>query len=348
MADNVAVTAGSGTTLATDDVSSVHYQKVKLAVGIADDATMIGSKIDTASGATDAGLPILAIRDDALAGLTPVEGDYVPLYVDANGALWVKSTDLATIAGAVSGTEMQVDVVAALPAGTNAIGKLAANSGVDIGDVDVTSVPAPLSTTGGGTEATALRVTVASDSTGVLSVDDNGGALTVDNAGTFAVQAASAGDVAHDSADSGNPVKIGAKARTTNPTAVADADRVDLSADDLGRLLIRKAARDLVTQNSITLTDTTETTLLTAVASTFLDITKLILTNTSATKVRVDIRDSTAGSVIFSVALAADGGGASLTFDPPLKQTTVNNNWTAQLSGSVTDVRIFAQAAKEV
>ena len=36
--------------------------------------------------------------------------------------------------------ELQVDVVGALPAGTNAIGKLSANSGVDIGDVDVTSV----------------------------------------------------------------------------------------------------------------------------------------------------------------------------------------------------------------
>lgn len=33
---------------------------------------------------------------------------------------------------------------------------------------------------GGGTEAASLRVTVASDSTGVLSVDDNGGSLTVD------------------------------------------------------------------------------------------------------------------------------------------------------------------------
>jgi hypothetical protein len=32
-------------------------------------------------------------------------------------------------------------ISSALPAGTNAIGKLAANSGVDIGDVDVTSVP---------------------------------------------------------------------------------------------------------------------------------------------------------------------------------------------------------------
>lgn len=33
---------------------------------------------------------------------------------------------------------------------------------------------------GGGVEATALRVTLASDSTGLVSVDDNGGSLTVD------------------------------------------------------------------------------------------------------------------------------------------------------------------------
>jgi hypothetical protein len=45
-----------------------------------------------------------------------------------------------TIEGAVSGSEMQVDVVASLPAGSAAIGKLAANDGVDIGDVDVTSI----------------------------------------------------------------------------------------------------------------------------------------------------------------------------------------------------------------
>ena len=48
--------------------------------------------------------------------------------------------NLASVAGCVGGTELQVDIVAALPAGTNAIGKLAANTGVDIGDVDVTSV----------------------------------------------------------------------------------------------------------------------------------------------------------------------------------------------------------------
>jgi hypothetical protein len=41
---------------------------------------------------------------------------------------------------------------------------------------------------GGGVEAGSLRVTLASDSTGLLSVDDNGSSLTVDNGGTFAVQ----------------------------------------------------------------------------------------------------------------------------------------------------------------
>ncbi len=51
-----------------------------------------------------------------------------------------------------------------------------------------------LAVTGGGTESTAMRVTIASDSTGLLSIDDNGGSITVDgtvaatNAGTFAVQ----------------------------------------------------------------------------------------------------------------------------------------------------------------
>ena len=42
-----------------------------------------------------------------------------------------------------------------------------------------------LSVIGGGAEATVLRVTIANDSTGLLSVDDNGGSLTVD--GTVAV-----------------------------------------------------------------------------------------------------------------------------------------------------------------
>lgn len=43
-----------------------------------------------------------------------------------------------------------------------------------------------LAVVGAGTEAAAMRVTIANDSTGLLSVDDNGGSLTIDNA-TLAV-----------------------------------------------------------------------------------------------------------------------------------------------------------------
>lgn len=71
--------------------------------------------------------------------------------ITVDGTVAVTNADITSIKTAVeildnvvSGSEAQVDIVAALPAGTNAIGKLAANSGVDIGDVDVTSL------TGGG------------------------------------------------------------------------------------------------------------------------------------------------------------------------------------------------------
>ena len=72
-------------------------------------------------------------------------------------------TAVELIDNAIDGSQMQVDVVAisaqsdgtyigdikfgeSLPAGSAAIGKLAANSGVDIGDVDVTSLPASTNT----------------------------------------------------------------------------------------------------------------------------------------------------------------------------------------------------------
>lgn len=41
MADNVAITAGSGTAIATDDVSAVHYQRVKLVDGTLDSTAAI-------------------------------------------------------------------------------------------------------------------------------------------------------------------------------------------------------------------------------------------------------------------------------------------------------------------
>lgn len=51
MADNFQVSAGSGTTVATDDVSGVHYQRVKLVDGTLDSSTAIAAGNGVASGA---------------------------------------------------------------------------------------------------------------------------------------------------------------------------------------------------------------------------------------------------------------------------------------------------------
>lgn len=105
---------------------------------------------------------------------------------------------------------LSVTLTTALPAGTAAIGKLAANSGVDIGDVDVASVA---------------------------------GNVTVVNAGTFAVQAtvaaaatniAKAEDVASADADVGVPAMAVRKATPANTSgADGDYEMIQMSA---GRL----------------------------------------------------------------------------------------------------------------
>jgi hypothetical protein len=168
--------------------------------------------------------------------------------------------------------------------------------------------------------------------------------ISVDLAGNARV----VGNIDTDTADAGSPVKIGGQARTTNPTAVANADRVNAMFDKVGKFVIKTdAPRELVNRNNITLTSTTETTLVAAGgAGVFNDLTTLIITNTNTTTgVRVDIRDATAGTVRFSVAIAPNGG-AVIPFSVPVPQTTAANNWTAQLSAAVTDIRIFAVTAQ--
>lgn len=159
-----------------------------------------------------------------------------------------------------------------------------------------------------------------------------------------AAGAAAAGDVAHDAVDSGNPVKIGAQARTSNPTAVASADRVNLIADKLGKLIAVSAIRDLKGNQKTTITSSTsETTIITAVASTFCDLYGLTIANTSATACNVTIKDATAGTTRFILAIPA-GETRGFMLDPggAVPQSAVNNNWTATCSASVASIEITA------
>ena len=110
-------------------------------------------------GTVDLGSTDNTVLDNILTKNTEIDAVLDTIKVDTEAI----ETAVELLDNAISGSEMQVDVVASLPAGSAAIGKLAANSGVDIGDVDVTSTVQPVGfsavaqfTTNIGTSATQL------------------------------------------------------------------------------------------------------------------------------------------------------------------------------------------------
>jgi hypothetical protein len=328
-------------TAANLNMTEANSAAIKTSTELIDD-TIATLGTTTYTEATTKGSIIGAVRRDANTTLVDTTNEVAPLQVNATG-------------------ELKVAQIQALPAGTNAIGKLSANSGVVIGDVNIVSnIPGVAATSLGkaedavhgdgdtGVMALSVRKNTAAATSGAdgdyqpLVTDTNGRLHVINSAGV-------AGDVANGSADSGNPVKVGMIAHTANPTAVADGQRVAASADKLGRQIVTIGqARDLVAQQTTTITTSTaETTVFTAVASTFLDIAAVFVTNTSATDVNVDFRDDTAGTIIFTIAAKA-GTTAGATLTRPIKQTTVNKNWTAQCSASITSVKIFIQVEKNI
>jgi hypothetical protein len=129
MANNVAITAGSGTTMRSDDVSGVQYPYVKLADGTEDATTVIAAGNGVAAGALrvsvasdstgvllpgtgatnfgkaedaahtsgDVGVMMLGVRNDAGTVLAGTTGDYIPFSFDANGYVRVN-----VVTGAIS------------------------------------------------------------------------------------------------------------------------------------------------------------------------------------------------------------------------------------------------------
>lgn len=126
---------------------------------IAAGATTIAKAEDAAHANGDVGVPALSVRSDTAASLAGATNDYQPLITNSTGKLWTTAltdtelratpvpvsgtitetnsnaikTAVETIDNAISGSEMQVDVVTlpSIPAGTN-----------NIGDVDVLTLPA--------------------------------------------------------------------------------------------------------------------------------------------------------------------------------------------------------------
>jgi hypothetical protein len=87
-------TAGIGKLTANSGVDIGDVDVLSIIPGTG--ATNLGKAQDTAGGATDTGVAMLAIRDDEQAAMTPVDGDYTTLRTDKFGNLKVTQLPDAT------------------------------------------------------------------------------------------------------------------------------------------------------------------------------------------------------------------------------------------------------------
>ncbi len=227
MADNVDVTEGAGKTIASDDVGGAQYQRVKLDLGT--DGAAAPALAGAGAVATGVQRVTLASDDPAVALLTTIDSDTNTI-----------QGDTTTLAGAVAGSEMQVDIVAD-GAGLATDAKLDTiitavqilddwddgdycNSNMNIAGTDVTGDQ-------GNADAQTIRVAIADDDTLLTTIDADTGAIKT------AVEIIDDWDAVHDSAASADGPQMMAAYDSTKPTAVADGDAVRVLSDEYGRLL---------------------------------------------------------------------------------------------------------------
>lgn len=309
--------------------------------------TSLGKQEDVAHNSGDVGVLALGVRRDTAASGAGTDGDNATLNLDNTGHLWVRVGATDTLTPGTGATNLGKAEDAAHASG---------DTGVGFWGVRNDSLGTTFTSTNGDYSPVGVNsagaVFVANPTAANLNVvaygyDGSGNpALSVESGGILKTS----GSIAHDAADANNPVKVGGQARTTNPTAVADADRANFITDKVGKQIAVSAIRELKGIQTTTISSsTTETTIVTAVASTFCDIYRLVIANTSASACKVTIKDSTAGTTryVFNVP-AGDTRGFSGDAGSAVIQATVNNNWTATCGTSVADIVITAEYVRNI
>lgn len=226
MADNTPVkdAADQTVTIGTDEVSSVHYQRVKLLDGTADstaaipgdatngldvdvtrvvpgtDATHLGKAEDAQHASGDVGVMALAVRTDTAAARAGTTGDYIPLTTDALGNLRVALTDTT---GADLDYRQENENWNAADHGVLMFGRdtdstpnkyralnLSAEGDLHVDLSDINGVEPSVGA--GNSDTGTLRVVLATNQAAVTVAQGTASNLKaeVSNGGTFAVQAA--------------------------------------------------------------------------------------------------------------------------------------------------------------
>lgn len=382
MADNVGYTEGSGKSIAADDIAGVLHQRVKLSVGADGAATdlafgqaTMANSVPVVVASNQSAVPVtdnnstLSV-DDGAGSLTVDVGTALPAGNNNIGDVDVATVPapLSTTGNGTAATALRVTVasdstgVVGLAAGNNNVGdvdvaSIAAGDN-NIGNVDIVSVPAPLSTSGNGTAATALRVTVASDSTGVVGLAAGSNAIgklaansgvdigDVDvtsgptGASAFQVQ----GTVAHDGPAANNPVLNAGYVVNAEPAAVANGDVARMLTDLAGKLITLPYANpeNFVAGKTAAITDTTRTQVIAAQgAGVRLYITHVIVTNSHAT-VGTYVKIEDGSTEIYGGYAAPAGGGFAITLPVPLRLTA---NAALNVSCGTTGANVYASAS---
>lgn len=168
-----------------------------------------------------------------------------------------------------------------------------------------------------------VESTATAGQAGVVALNADGSSIGL---GSAAAPSVVGGNVAHDGIDSGNPLKVGFKAKSslTGITLVAADDRTDGFAD-LDGVQIQKpyAPSGNTLQVRVANTDgaSTALTVFDNTAGLRNYITTIIAYNSSATAGYVDILDGSGGTIIATIPLPATGG-AVVPFPLPLRQPT--------------------------
>lgn len=370
--DNTELNSGSGgDVIATDDIAGVKHQKVKVEFGGDDSATQVDAAnplpVDS-SGQTQpisaASLPLptgaatsalqladghnVTVDNGAAAAAVNIQDGGNTITIDGTVDAGTGFPSVATDAGAHGAS--QTGIRAMGTDGTNDQQILVAADGTVTVDgsgvtqpISAASLPLP---TGAATSALQLadghNVTVDNGAAGAaVNIQDGGNVITID--GTLStvttvttLSTLTGGSVADDGPDSENPVKVGARARATisGDVVVTANDRVDLITD-VDRTLLTKpfAPSDDYVDGNASATDTTSTAVIAAVASVFVYVTSVVLTNSSSTDTTAEILSGAVGKGEYTV--PANGG---MIFCPPtpLTPSAVNTAWNFQASTGVT------------
>lgn len=175
------------------------------------------------------------------------------------------------------------------------------------------------------------------------------GAITTIIPATSATNLGKAEDAAHTTGDVG-VFSLGVRNDTLLDTTNTTADYTQLSTDIKGRVMTAGAPRALkgIQQTSVSNT-TSETTIITAIASTFLDVYGIILANTGASTTKVTIKDATAGTTRIIIEVPTlETRGFMLPVDSAVPQSAVNNNWTVTCGTATTNLEVTAMYVKMV